>query len=447
MSIRSTVAKWAGQSSYWFLTNFTKGGSSFPGRITEIIDPHFLNTISSDYDVILVTGTNGKTMTTALIVKVLKERYPHILTNSSGSNMTQGIITSFLTDKHPHDEKKIAILEVDEANMAFVTTYIKPKAIVLTNIFRDQMDRYGEIYTTYQKILNGIELAPEATVIANGDAPIFNSREMVNPRVYYGFDDAPDGELLAHYNTDGILCPKCEHILHFKSLVYSNLGKYYCPHCGFKRPELDYAISKRTKLTPYDSDFEIDGHPFNIKIGGLYNIYNALTAYSVGKFFGLSTSEIQKGLAYDERVFGRQELIHLDDKKINLVLVKNPVGLDQVIEMITTDEDDYSIACFLNANKADGLDVSWIWDGKFEKFAALDIPAYVASGDRYADMAFRLQVAGIPEERIHTAANLEDALEEIKALPTKKVYILSTYTAMLQFRKLLGAKGYIKEGM
>ncbi len=173
MSLQSSIATAAGKSSYWFLHTFRNGGSSLPGKITLKLDPNILDELGKNYDVIVITGTNGKTLTTALTVSVLKEKYDNVLTNPSGSNMEQGIVTTFLTAKRGRNERPLAVLEVDEANVIKVTQHIKPKAFVFTNIFRDQMDRYGEIYTTYKKILDGVALAPNATVIANGDAPYF----------------------------------------------------------------------------------------------------------------------------------------------------------------------------------------------------------------------------------------------------------------------------------
>lgn len=173
MTLRSNFAAFAGRSSYWFLHTFMKGGSSLPGKITTKIDPDILKHLGQNYDVIVITGTNGKTLTTALTVRVLNQKYDHILTNPTGSNMEQGIVTTFLRAPKVKGARPIAVLEVDEANVIKVTKYIKPKAFVFTNIFRDQMDRYGEIYTTYQKILDGVALAPEATIIANGDARFF----------------------------------------------------------------------------------------------------------------------------------------------------------------------------------------------------------------------------------------------------------------------------------
>ena len=448
MSIKSKLAISAGKSSYWFLHKFLHGGTALPGKITLQLDPDVLKTLAKDYEIVIITGTNGKTLTTALTVKVLRQKYPDLLTNPSGSNMKQGIVTAFLTHKRGKNGKKLAVLETDEANVPIISKYISPTAFVMTNLFRDQMDRYGEIYTTYDKILQGVRMHPKATIIANGDAPIFNSIELPNPVIYYGFNHQADHDQKAPANTDGLLCPKCQHILAYKILTYSNLGKYYCPTCGFKRPELTYQVTKLISQTPQASVFEINGSKINLHIGGTYNIYNALAAYAVGNHFGVDPDLIQAALDDpDEKVFGRQEVVHLDDKEVTLILVKNPVGLDQVLEMIKTDTEPFSLAVLLNANYADGIDTSWIWDGRFEELPFNRIPAVLTGGERYKDITFRMRVAGVPEENFTQKPQLEDVLTEIKHMPTKHIYVLATYTAVLQLRKLLANEGYIKGGM
>ncbi|MCH4170951.1 MAG: Mur ligase family protein [Lactobacillus sp.] len=447
MSIKSAVATLTGKSSYWFLHNVLKGGSSFPGKIAEKIDPAVLKHLAAGYEVIIVTGTNGKTLTTSLIVKVLSQQYNNILTNPTGSNMTQGIVTAFLAHSARGKAKKLAILEVDEANVAPICRYIKPKAFVLTNIFRDQMDRYGEIYTTYQKILDGIKLAPEATVIMNGDAPIFASQDIPNPKIYYGFQTTPGTQdLRARVNTDGVLCPRCNHILHYHELTYANLGDYFCPNCGFHRPKLDQIITKVNDMTPTSSTFTIADQPITINIGGMYNIYNALAAYTVGHFYELAPATIRQGFAYDEKVFGRQEVITMGSKKITLILVKNPVGLNQVLDLLKTEKNDFSLGVLLNANYADGIDTSWIWDGDFEGLPKDKIKAYLAGGERSDDIDFRLKVANVPEPKLVHVQGMAPVLGELKKMPTQQIYVLATYTAMLQLRKNMANEKLIKTG-
>ncbi|EHS87071.1 UDP-N-acetylmuramyl tripeptide synthase [Limosilactobacillus gastricus PS3] len=444
MSIRSSIAEIAGRSSYWFLHSFFHGGSSLPGKITTRIDPNILKAFSQKYDVVIVTGTNGKTLTTALSVRVAQEKYQQVLTNPTGSNMTQGIVTTFITAPKAK-QKGLAVIEVDEAYVVQITRQITPIAFVFTNLFRDQMDRYGEIYTTYDKILKGVALAPHATIIANGDDQIFNTKELPNPIIYFGFANNSSADLQAPANTDGLLCPKCHHILHYHKIVYANLGDYYCPHCGFKRPELTYQVTDIKQLTPTSSEVEIDGDAYHIGIGGVYNIYNALAAYSLGRFLGVPAEQIQHAFASDKKVFGRQEVIPIDDKEVTLILVKNPVGLNQVLDMILTDPEPFSFGFLLNANYADGIDTSWIWDGDFEKLLDHDIPQFMTGGERYKDISTRLTMAGIDE--MWTCPDLNQVIDQIKQMPTKHVYLLATYTAVLQVRKLLADEHYIQGGM
>lgn len=450
MSLKANVAKMAGKSSYWFLHNVLKGGTSFPGKFAMKIDPNVLASLAKGYETIIVTGTNGKTMTTALIVEALKKKYGDILTNPSGSNMQQGIVTAFLAHRHKNVKRKIAVLEVDEANVKMVTELLHPSVFVLTNIFRDQMDRYGEIYTTYDKIVNGIKLAPDATIIANGDASIFSSIELPNKKVFYGFklaNDKEDVDMTAPVNTDGVLCPKCDHILHFHERIYANLGDFFCPNCGYHRPELKYQVNKIIDQTPNSLKFQMGQKDYSINIGGTYNIYNALAAYSVAREFGLSEDEVAQAFAENKRIFGRQELINYQGKEIDLILVKNPVGLDEVLHMLNTEKDDYSLITLLNSNHADGIDTSWIWDADYEGLNKEKIKKILVGGHRWHDMGFRLEVSGFDPGLMTTVTNDDELIEALGKLPTKKVYILSTYTAMLALRKSLAEHKIIKAGM
>lgn len=446
MSIKSSIATFAGKSSYWFLHNVLKGGTSFPGKLAMKIDPEVLEDLGKNYETIIVTGTNGKTMTTALITQTLKEKYGDILTNPSGSNMAQGIVTAFLAHSQK-GQRKIAVLEVDEANVKAVTQLVHPKAFVLTNIFRDQMDRYGEIYTTYEKIVNGIKLAPEATVIANGDASIFSSVDLPNPKVYFGFEsekDKPQNDLKAGVNTDGVLCPKCNHILHYHAISYANLGDFFCPNCGYKRPELTYKLEKISEQTPSKIAFTIDGQDFAINIGGTYNIYNALAAFACAREFDVSGEEIAQAFAKNKRIFGRQELINYQGKEINIILVKNPVGLNEVLSLLNTEEEPYTLAALLNAHHADGIDTSWIWDGDFESLEKEKIKQIIVGGERHKDMDFRLKVAGFDPAIMTVEADFDQLPDAFAKAETKKVYVLSTYTAMLHLRQIFTDKGVLK---
>ncbi len=306
MKVNTLMGITAGKSAHFVLSKMGRG-STLPGKIALKFDKDILDTIAKDYEIVVVTGTNGKTLTTALTVGILREAFGEIVTNPSGANMITGITSTFLTAKKAKSGKKIAVLEIDEASLPKITEYITPSLFVFTNIFRDQMDRYGEIYTTYQMILDGAAKAPTATILANGDSPLFNSTNVVNPVKYYGFDTEKHTPELAHYNTEGILCPQCQQILKYKLNTYANLGDYVCDNCGFHRPKLDYALTELTKITNTTSEFVIDGQDYKINVGGLYNIYNALAAVSVAEFFGVAPEKIKAGFDKESRVFGRKK--------------------------------------------------------------------------------------------------------------------------------------------
>ncbi|KAA9295504.1 lipid II isoglutaminyl synthase subunit MurT [Streptococcus anginosus] len=446
MKINTLFGKLVGKSSHFVLSKLGRG-STLPGKLALKFDNNILNTLARDYEVVVITGTNGKTLTTALTVGILKEAFGEVVTNPSGANMISGIATTFLTAKKGKSGKNIAVLEIDEASLSRICDYIKPSLFVFTNIFRDQMDRYGEIYTTYQMILDAAQKVPTATVLLNGDSPLFNSVTLKNPVQYYGFDTEKGKPKLAHYNTEGILCPKCQHILKYKLNTYANLGDYICEHCGFRRPELDYKLTQLTSLRHNSSDFVIDGQSYHINIGGLYNIYNALAAVSVAQFFGVEPTTIKTGFDKSRAVFGRQETFKIGDKECTLVLIKNPVGATQALEMIKLAPYPFSLSVLLNANYADGIDTSWIWDADFEQVLNMDIPHMIAGGVRHSEIARRLRVTGYNAEQISEVADLSQVFEKIKNQETKHAYILATYTAMLEFRELLASHQVVRKEM
>lgn len=447
MSIKSGIASLAGKSSLFILEKIFHRGSTLPGKIALKLDANILDHLAKNYEIIVITGTNGKTLTTALTVGILEKAFGNIVTNQSGANMITGIVSTFLRAPKAKNGKKYAVLEIDEASLPAVTNYIKPSLFVFTNIFKDQMDRYGEIYTTYKFIVDGAANSPEGTILLNGDSPLFNSQKLVNPVKYYGFDHESHEPKRAHYNTEGVLCPSCHHILDFKMNTYANLGNYICQNCGFTRPELDYKLTKLTKITNTSSEFVIDAADYKINVGGLYNIYNALAAVSVAEHFGVPTETIKVGFEQSKAVFGRQETFNLNGKTVTIVLIKNPVGANQALEMMKLANYPFTLVSLLNANYADGIDTSWIWDADFEMIHQMDIDQIYAGGVRHAEMARRYRVSGFDSSKIHEIENLKEVVEAVEQAANDHVYILATYTAMLAMRDILAEKGYISGEM
>lgn len=402
---------------------------------------------SKDYEVILITGTNGKTTTTNLIYNTLKESNKFVITNGTGANMLPGIISCFI--EHYKFKKnnvhKYAVIEADEANVPLVTEFIKPKIITVTNLFRDQLDRFGEVYTTLNKILSGIKKAPSSTLVLNGDESLLGDLELPNETVYYGFKTSPEANKEIDINADSKFCKKCKNPYSYEFITYNHLGSFYCSNCGYKRPELDYSLDKIISQSPSSSLVTIDGNEYTINQPGTYNIYNALCAYSVSKILEIDNLTIFNVFKSTASSFGRQETITIEDKEVKIILVKNPAGFDQAINTISLDERNITTAFLLNDNYADGRDISWIWDVNFEKLSKLNLNKVLISGIRLYDMAIRLKVAGIPKDIFILCDNCDSLLESIKNCSTSTVYVLATYTAMINFRKFLHKKGYIKK--
>ena len=422
-----------------------QGGTNFPGKIALKLDKHILKTIANNYEVILITGTNGKTTTTSMIYSIVKSSNKPVITNNTGANMYTGIVACFISNYSfkKSFEKKIAVIEVDEANVKFVTEYITPSIITITNLFRDQLDRYGEVYTTLKKILEGVEKTPTTTLILNGDESLLGNLNVKNDIVYYGFGTKVNENKIVDINADAKFCTICKAPYEYNFITYNHLGDFYCSECGYKRPELTYAIDKIVDLNTSGSTVHINNKEYYINQPGTYNIYNALCAYSVAKLLGIDDSTIEQSLKTVASSFGRQETLTIEGKEIKIILVKNPAGYDEAVNTINLDKRKINLSLLLNDNYADGKDVSWIWDVNFERLTSLDINKIMISGIRLYDMAIRLKVAGFSSDSFLLCKDEESLLKEIKACNGEIVYILATYTAMINLRKFLHVKGYI----
>lgn len=447
INIKSIAGILASKFTIFLTKTILKGGSTFPGKVALKFDKDILSKISKGYKVILVTGTNGKTTTTSMIYNIVKAKNNKVITNNTGANLFPGIVTTFIDNYSFFDktENAYAIIEVDEANLKFITEYITPEIITVTNLFRDQLDRYGEVYTTLNKILEGIKLVPKSTLVLNGDESLLGGLKLPNKTVFYGFGSSISKNKTIDVNADAKFCKFCKSPYEYNHITYNHLGDFYCTHCGFKRAELKYSVSEIIELTVESSTVKFGNLPININQSGVYNIYNALCAYSISKELNMDDSTIKNSLESQSSSFGRQEILNIDGKDVKIILVKNPAGYNQALETLCYNKNSFSIAFLLNDNYADGRDVSWIWDVDFEKLTNLNIENMFISGMRCYDMAVRLKVAGFNKNKFIIEETFEELTEKIKSSKTQKIYILATYTAMINFRKHLHSKGYIKK--
>lgn len=447
INIKSILSIFSSKITAFLAKHLVKGGSNFPGKIALKIDKSILKTVSRGYKVILVTGTNGKTTTTSMIYNILKENGFNVITNNTGANLYPGIVACFISNFSffKHKENAYAVIEVDEANVKFITEHLTPEIITVTNLFRDQLDRYGEVYTTLVKILEGVVKVPESKLVLNGDESLLGKLDVKNPCVYYGFNTPIKEDNSLDLNADAKFCKFCKAPYSYNFVTYNHLGDFYCPECGYKRADLAYAVNEIYELTPNSSSVRINDTDVLISQSGAYNIYNGLCAYAIAKELGIDDSVITASLQNQSSSFGRQEQIKIEDKDVQIILVKNPAGYNQALDTLSLNKDDFSALFMLNDNYADGRDVSWIWDVDFEKISSLNMHDIFVSGIRMYDMAVRLKVAGLDVNKFVLEEDYEKLTEKLKNASSKKIYILATYTAMINYRKYLHSKGYINK--
>ena len=284
-------------------------GSSFPGKIALKICPDILKHVSKNVETILITGTNGKTTTTALTSHIFNNAFIDCFSNSTGANMLPGIVTTYIKN-YSFNKKvsKIGVIEVDEASLKHVCKYIEPKIIAVTNIFRDQLDRYGEVYTTLNHIKEGIKLCSNAKLVLNGDEPLLCSLEKIyNNKYYFGFDNFKNEESLVNLNVEAKNCKFCGEPYEYNFITYNHLGDFKCSKCDFKREELDFAVEDILESNINESIIKIKNNIITINQGGLYNIYNVLCAYTISMICSVPDYIIIDSIKSFSKVFGRQE--------------------------------------------------------------------------------------------------------------------------------------------
>lgn len=437
----------------------SKGGTTLPGKIALKIHSDILKSITSDVKIIVITGTNGKTTTTRIVGQILKENGIKYISNKSGANLLSGIASTFIdaTDFTGRCPVKTALIEVDEATFNAITDYIEIDILIITNFFRDQLDRYGELYNTLKGISGGIAKAKKVKLILNADDSLCVSlgRESDRTTLFYGFAPNTIEGGKETSNLDAVYCLYCKTRYSYTYHVYAHLGGFLCPNCGYSRPDSDITCTRIIGLSDKYSIIEYsmaglpDTYTAKINLPGLYNIYNSLAAITCGYMLGLSAESIANALSKVECGFGRMETVAVSGKNIKLVLVKNPSGFNQVLDFLLLDQQKIQIAIAINDKLADGTDVSWLWDVDFEKLQFIQgrINSIITCGTRSEDMSVRLKYAGINTNKIYTLKNYDVMINTcLKRMDEdSNFYILPTYTALLDIRRVLKNKFGLKE--
>jgi lipid II isoglutaminyl synthase (glutamine-hydrolysing) len=424
------------------------GGTTLPGKLLWKLDPSAVDRLAArlPFGAALVSATNGKTTTTTLAASILAPR-ARLAHNASGANLVSGVASTLLAAP----DAELGLFEVDEGALPEVALRVRPRALCLGNLFRDQLDRYGELELVAERWRAAVRvLPPETALVVNGDDPQVGDLARERPGAFvFGVDDPRHAHPSLQHAADSKYCLRCGTPYEYAAAYVGHLGDYRCPRCGHARPEL-HVVARAIELEGLErASFDLVTFAgttrIRLALPGLYNVYNALAAASLGLALGSNLDEIRDGLERAGAAFGRFERIAVGDKRLLMLLIKNPAGANEAIRTLVAGGAPKLAVIALNDATADGKDVSWIWDVDFEPL--LDgLERLVATGDRAAELALRFAYAGFDRAAIDVVPRLEDALDRgLAAIPPGgELVVLPTYTAMLALRRIVARRGFVR---
>jgi len=423
------------------------GGTTLPGKLLWKLDPASIDALAASLSsgIALVSATNGKTTTTAMTAKILGAEH-RLVWNRAGANLMSGLASSLVSAR----KADLGLFEVDEGALPEAIRRTRPRVVSLANLFRDQLDRYGELELVAERWRRAVDDLPEGTtLVVNADDPVLAELGEKRERALrFGVDDPRHARAALQHAADSKYCVRCGQPYVYAAAYVGHLGDYRCPACGHERPSLDVAAREIELGGLRGSRFRLDtphgSTIVELSLPGLYNVYNAVAAASVALSLGSSPAAITRGLADFSAAFGRYERIPVGAKAIVVLLIKNPAGANEALRIFETGVPPVLVIA-LNDAIADGQDVSWIWDVDFEPLLP-HVGRIVASGDRAAELGLRLVYGGLPEDRLEVIPSLERALDrglELVDAGTELV-ILPTYTAMLALRGVLTGRGFVQ---
>jgi UDP-N-acetylmuramyl tripeptide synthase len=422
------------------------GGTTAPGRLLLRLSPGALRRMARDLDEgsLLVSATNGKTTTAAMLAACLEEAGRPVVHNRAGSNMAWGVATALL-DAGP-GTGQIGLFEVDEAWLPSVAEQLDPGLLLLSNLFRDQLDRYGELDLLADRWAELVErLDGRARFVLNADDPLIADLGRERHQVtYFGVEDDSQALPGMQHAADSKHCRNCGHAYVYEAIYLGHMGRYRCPNCGRERPapqvaatrvQLDGMSGSRVELRTPQGSLAV-----RLPLPGLYNVYNAVAAVATALELGVPLATIGEALEGFAGAFGRVETIAIDGRQVSILLVKNPAGANEVLRTLTLEDGGLDLWLALNDGIADGRDVSWIWDTDYEVLAGR-VRRATCTGTRAEEMALRLKYAGIDAELVverDLARSLDAA---VAGAAGGRLYALPTYTALLELRDLLSRRG------
>ena len=443
MRVRITAAILLSKLTRAVLRITGRGGTTLPGKVALRVCPDLLGYLAKDVKTVLVTGTNGKTTSSRMIEQALADAGVGYFANRSGANLLSGITAEFAMNATltGRPKRAWAVIECDEAASKQVCGRVRPAVILVTNVFRDQLDRYGEVTHTLDNIRIGLQQAPEAVLCLNADCSLTASLadDLPNPVVFYGVDTELYRQRVAEVS-DATHCIRCGAEYVYDYTTYGHLGGFRCPACGYHRPTPQVSVTQVLHQTPDATEvaMSIRGETVNttVNLPGGYNVYNAVGAVAAGLALGLSRDTAVGAVSRFQCGFGRMERFTLEGRQVRMILVKNPAGCNQVLNFLSNLEERALFVICLNDRIADGTDVSWIWDVNFQQLCTLSdkLSGVLVSGVRADDMALRLKYAGFPADKLGVYYDY-GALLGAMLSQDDPVFVMPTYTAMLELRE------------
>jgi UDP-N-acetylmuramyl tripeptide synthase len=415
-----------------------------PGKLLSKLDPGAIDRLASRLraGTAVVSATNGKTTTTAMAAEILRPQF-RLAHNHSGANLVSGVASTLLAAGNA----ELGLLEVDEGALPEVLRRVRPRAVCLGNLFRDQLDRYGELELIAERWRAAVAELPQTTVLVlNGDDPQVGS---LGPGVVFGVDDPSVARPSLQHAADSKYCIRCGTPYNYRAAYVGHLGDYACPNCGHARPALDVAARAielhGLERVEFDLVTPNGTRRVELRVPGLYNVYNALGAATLTLSLGVALDDVVAGLARFSAAFGRFERIAVEDKRLLLLLIKNPAGANEAVRTLVDGGAPRVAVIALNDAIADGRDVSWIWDVDFEPL--LDgLETVVATGSRAAELGLRLKYGGLDARKIVVEPGLASALDRGLSLTPAggELVVLPTYTAMLELQDIVAERGLAK---
>jgi lipid II isoglutaminyl synthase (glutamine-hydrolysing) len=424
-----------------------RGGTSLPGKVLMRAEPHAIARLAARLESgsVVVSATNGKTTTAAMVAAILGRTGTRLVHNRAGANMAGGVATALAAGRGD-----MGLFEVDEFWLGPVAAELSPRAVLLSNLFRDQLDRYGEleiIADRWAAIVAG--LPPSTALVLNADDPLVADLGRMREPLYFGVQDDALALPELQHASDSKHCRRCGHAYEYEAAYLAHLGRYRCPNCDARRPdpqvhasavELRGIRSAAFTLTWVGED-GVSERRIELPLPGLYNVYNALAAAALCLQLGVALDDVAAGLAAVEPAFGRAETVALAGRRMSILLIKNPAGANEVLRTLALEGAELDLFGVLNDRTADGRDVSWVWDADWE-IVAPHVRRLTCSGTRAAELALRLKYAGVDPARLEVVDDLERGLDRALAAGDGPLYALPTYTALLELKDVLSRRGH-----